>query len=124
MKFMVLVKATADSEAGKPPSEKLLAEMGRFNSELVQAGVLLAGEGLHPSSRGMRIQFSANGQKRVVDGPFSAVGELVAGFWILQCKSREEAIEWSKRCPHPHPGQEAVIEIRQVLSPEELGSAP
>src|SRR5436305_1459435 len=112
MKFMVMVKASANSEAGQLPDEKLLTEMGKFNEELVKAGVLLAGEGLHPSSRGARVQFTPDGKRRVVDGPFANAKELVAGFWILQCKSREEAIEWMKRCPNPQPGQEAEIEIR------------
>jgi hypothetical protein len=119
MKFMILVKATKDSEAGVMPSEKLLAEMGKFNEELVKAGVMLAGEGLHPSSKGARVRFS--GAKRsVIDGPFAETKELVAGFWIWQVKSKEEAIEWVKRCPNPMPG-ESEIEIRQVFEAEDFG---
>jgi len=103
MRFMVMVKANKDSEAGALPDEKLLAEMGNFNEQLVKAGVLLAAEGLHPSSKGARIKFS--GAKRtVVDGPFAETKELVAGFWLWKVKSKEEAIEWVKRCPNPHPG--------------------
>ena len=120
MKFMVLVKATKDSEAGVMPSEKLLAEMGKFNEELVKAGVMLAGEGLHPSSKGARVRFS--GAKRsVIDGPFAETKELVAGFWIWQVKSKEEAIEWVKRCPNPMPG-ESEIEIRQVFEAQDFGA--
>ena len=120
MKFAILVKATKDSEAGVMPSEKLLAEMGKFNEELVKAGVMLAGEGLHPSSKGARVRFS--GVKRsVIDGPFAETKELVAGFWIWQVKSREEAIEWVKRCPNPMPG-ESEIEIRQVFEAEDFGA--
>src|SRR5712692_8197162 len=102
MRFMVMVKATKDSEAGKMPDEKLLAEMGKFNEELVNAGIMQAGEGLHPSSRGARIKFSRDNKRTVVDGPFAETKELVAGFWIIQVKSREEAIEWAKRAPSPH----------------------
>jgi len=120
MKFMIMVKATKDSEAGVMPSEKLLAEMGKFNEELVKAGVMLAGEGLHPSSKGARVRFS--GAKRsVIDGPFAETKELVAGFWIWQVKSKEEAIEWVKRCPNPMPG-ECEIEIRQVFAAEDFGA--
>jgi hypothetical protein len=120
MKFMLIVKATADSEAGKMPSEELLTEMGKFNEELVKAGVLLAGEGLHPSSKGARVRF--NGRERVViDGPFAETRELVAGFWLIQVKSKEEAIEWVKRCPNPMEG-ESEIEIRQVFSEEDFGA--
>jgi len=120
MKFMIMVKATQDSEAGVMPSEKLLAEMGRFNEELVKAGVMLAGEGLHPSSKGARVRFS--GAKRsVIDGPFAETKELVAGFWIWQVKSKEEVIEWVKRCPNPMPG-ESEIEIRQVFEAEDFGA--
>ena len=116
-----MVKATKESENGVMPSEAELAEMGRFNEELAKAGVLLAGEGLHPSSRGARVKFS--GKKRtVVDGPFAETKELVAGFWILQCKSKEEAIEWIKRCPNPFPEGESEIEIRQVFEAEEFGA--
>ena len=120
MKFMVIVKASPESEAGKMPSEKLLADMGKFNEELVKAGVLLAGEGLHPSSNGVRVQFS--GAKRtVVDGPFSETKELIAGFWLFQVKSREEAIEWVKRCPNPMES-DSEIEIRQVFEAEDFGA--
>ena len=121
MRFMVMVKANKDSEAGIMPSRQLLAEMGKFNEELVKAGVMLAGEGLHPSSKGVRVKFT--GEKRIVtDGPFAETKELVAGFWIWKCKSREEAIEWVKRCPNPMPGQEGEIEIRQIFDPEDFGA--
>lgn len=120
MRFMVLVKATRNSEAGVMPSAELLAEMGAFNEELAKAGVLLAGEGLQPSSKGARVKFS--GSKRIVtDGPFAETKELVAGFWLWQVKSRQEAIDWVKRCPHPMPGEEAEIEIRQVFEAEDFG---
>jgi hypothetical protein len=122
MRFMVMVKATKDSEAGVLPDEKLLTAMGKYNEELVKAGVMLAGEGLQPSSKGARVRFS--GEKRtVVDGPFSETKELVAGFWLIQVKSKEEAIEWIKRCPNPHPGAETEIEIRQVFEAEDFGPA-
>jgi len=122
MRFAVLVKATKDSEAGIMPSQELLEAMTKFNEELVNAGVMLAGEGLHPSSKGARVVFK--GDKRVVtDGPFAETKELVAGFWIWQCKSKEEAIEWVKRCPNPMPGQEGIIEIRQIFSAEDFGEA-
>ena len=121
MRFVVMVKATKDSEAGKMPSTKLLAEMGKFNEELVKAGIMLAGEGLHPSSKGVRVRF--NGDSRtVIDGPFAETKELVAGFWIWQVKSREEAIEWVKRCPNPHES-EGEIEIRQVFEADDFGPA-
>jgi hypothetical protein len=121
MRFMILVKATKDSEAGVMPSEQLLSEMGKFNEELVKAGVLLACDGLHPSSKGARVRFS--GAKRtVIDGPFPETKELVAGYWIWQVKSKEEAIEWVKRCPNPMPG-ESEIEIRQVFETEDFGAA-
>lgn len=120
MKFMIIVKATPESEAGKMPSEKLLADMGKFNEELVKAGVMLAGEGLHPSSKGVRVHFS--GAKRtVVDGPFAETKELIAGFWLIQVKSREEAIEWVKRCPNPMES-DSDIEIRQVFEAEDFGA--
>ncbi len=119
MRFMVLVKATADSEAGVMPSEQLLAEMGRFNEELVKAGIMQAGEGLHPSSKGARVQFSGK-QRTVIDGPFAETKELVAGFWIWQCASLQEAIDWVKRCPNPMPG-ESEIEIRQIFEAEDFG---
>ena len=121
MRFMILVKATKDSEAGKMPDETMLAEMGKFNEELVKAGVMLAGEGLHPSSRGKRVRFSGS-QRAVIDGPFTETKELVAGFWLWQVKSREEAIEWVKRCPNPMPG-ESEIEIRQIFEAEDFGAA-
>jgi hypothetical protein len=121
MRFVVMVKATKDSEAGKMPSTKLLEEMGKFNEELVKAGIMLAGEGLHPSAKGVRVRF--NGDTRtVIDGPFAETKELVAGFWIWQVKSREEAIEWVKRCPNPHDG-ESEIEVRQVFEAEDFGPA-
>ena len=119
MRFMVMVKASKESEAGMMPSERLLADMGKFNEELIKAGVLLAGEGLQPSSKGARVRFSGS-KRMVVDGPFAQTGELIAGFWLLQVKSREEAIEWVKRCPNPMPG-ESEIEIRQVFEPEDFG---
>jgi hypothetical protein len=118
---MVMVKANKDSEAGVLPDEKLLADMGKFNEELMKAGVLLAGEGLQPSSKGARVRFS--GAKRtVIDGPFAETKELVAGFWLWQVKSKEEAIEWVKRCPNPFPGTESEIEIRQVFEAEDFGA--
>jgi hypothetical protein len=120
MRFMVMVKADKDSEAGVMPSEQMLAEMGKYNEELVKAGVMLAGEGLHPSSKGARVRFSGD-QRTVIDGPFSEAKELVAGFWIFQTKSLEEAIEWVKRCPNPMPG-ESEIEIRQVFEAEDFGA--
>jgi hypothetical protein len=121
MRFMVMVKATKNSEAGAMPSEKLLAEMGKFNEELVKAGVLLAAEGLHPSSKGTRVKFSG-GKRTVIDGPFAETKELVAGFWLWQVKSKEEAIEWVKRCPDPMPGEESEIEIRRVFEAEDFGA--
>ena len=121
MRFMVMVKATKESEAGVLPSADLLAEMGRFNEELARAGVLLAGEGLHPSSRGTRVRFSG-GKRTVIDGPFAETKELVAGFWLWQVKSKEEAIEWVKRCPDPMPGSDSEIEIRQVFEPDDFGA--
>ena len=120
MRFMVIVKASPESEAGKMPSEKLLAEMGKFNEELVKAGVLLAGEGLHPSSKGVRIRFSGD-KRTVIDGPFSETKELVAGFWLIQVKSKEEAVEWMKRCPNPMEG-ESEIELRQVFEADDFGA--
>ena len=121
MRFMVIVKATPNSEAGVMPSEELLAAMGKFNEELVKAGIMLAGEGLHPSSKGVRVKFSG-GRKTVIDGPFAETKELIAGFWLWQVRSREEAIEWVKRCPDPMPGEESVIEIRQVFEAEDFGA--
>jgi hypothetical protein len=120
MRFMVMVKATPNSEAGAMPSEELLTAMGAFNEELVKAGVMLAGEGLQPSSKGARVKF-AGGKRTVIDGPFTETKELVAGFWLWQCKSKEEAIEWVKRCPDPMPGEEAVIEIRQLFEADDFG---
>jgi len=121
MKFMLIVKASPASEAGVMPSEELMTEMGKFNEGLVKAGVLLAGEGLHPSSKGARVRF--NGRDRtVIDGPFAETRELIAGFWLIQVKSKEEAIEWVKRCPNPMEG-ESDIEIRQVFSEEDFGAA-
>jgi hypothetical protein len=119
MRFMVMVKATQDSEQGVLPSEEMLSAMGRYNEELAKAGVMLAGEGLHPSSKGARVQFSG-ASRAVVDGPFAETKELVAGFWLWQCKSLDEAIEWVKRCPNPMPGP-SEIEIRQVYEMEEFG---
>lgn len=119
MRFMVIIKATKDSEAGKMPSHKLLAEMGKFNEELVKAGIMLAGEGLHPSSKGTRVRFSGT-KRTVIDGPFTETKELVAGFWLWNVKSKEEAIEWVKRCPNPMEG-ESEIEIRQVFEAEDFG---
>ena len=120
MRVMVMVKATRNSETGVMPSEKLLADMGKFNEELVKAGVMLAGEGLHPSSKGKRVVFSG-GKKTVIDGPFAETKELVAGFWLWQVKSIEEAVEWVRRCPEPMPGEESVIEIRPVFEAEDFG---
>src|SRR5688500_139865 len=121
MRFMVIVKATEESEAGVMPSEELFVEMGKYNEELVKAGIMLAGEGLQPSSKGARVKF--NGKERTVtDGPFPETKELIAGFWIWKVNSREEAIEWVKRCPNPMPG-ESVIEIRQIFEAEDFGDA-
>jgi hypothetical protein len=121
MRFMVIVKATPNSEAGALPSKELLAAMGKFNEELVKAGVMLAGEGLQPSSKGARVRFSG-GKRTVTDGPFAETKELIAGFWLWQCKSKEEAIEWAKRCPDPMPGEDAVLEIRQVFEADDFGA--
>ena len=121
MRFMVVVKATKNSEAGILPGKDLLADMGRFNDELVKAGVMLAGEGLHPSSKGARVKF-AGGKRTVVDGPFAETKELIAGFWLWQCKSLQDAIEWVKRCPDPMPGEDSEIEIRQVYEAEDFGA--
>ncbi len=121
MKFMVMVKATKDSEAGVMPDTKLLAAMGKYNEELVKAGIMLAGEGLHPSSKGVRVRFSGS-KRTVINGPFKATNELVAGFWLWQVNSREEAIEWLKRCPNPMPG-DSEIELRQVFEAEDFGAA-
>jgi hypothetical protein len=121
MRFMIIVKANKDSEAGVLPSEKLLTEMGKYNEELVKAGIMLAGEGLHPSARGARVRFSGN-KTSVIDGPFSETKELIAGFWLWQVKSLEEAIEWVRRCPNPD-GAESEIEIRQVFETEEFAAS-
>ena len=121
MRFMVLVKATRDSEAGVMPTEQQFAEMGKFNEELVKAGVIEAGEGLHPSAKGARVRFSGK-ERSVVQGPFAHTEELVAGFWIWKCASLDEAISWVKRCPNPMPG-ESEIEIRQIFAPEDFGDA-
>jgi hypothetical protein len=123
MRFMVIVKATKSSEAGALPSEELLSEMGKFNQDLIKAGLMLAGEGLQASSKGARVKFV--GEKRtVIDGPFAETKELVAGFWLWKCASLQEAVEWVKRCPNPMPGQEAEIEIRQVFEPEDFSPVP
>ena len=119
MRFMVMVKANEDSEAGVMPSEELLAAMGKYNEEMVKAGVMLAGEGLQPSSKGARVKFSGD-QRTVIDGPFTEAKELIAGFWLIQVKSLDEAIEWVKRCPNPMEG-EAEIEIRQVFEADDFG---
>ena len=120
MRFMILIKATKDTEAGVLPDEKLLAEMGKFNEELVEAGVMLAGEGLQPSSKGARVKFSGK-NRTVMDGPFPETKELICGFWIWRVKSKEEAIEWVKRCPNPH-NEDAEIEIRQIFETEDFGA--
>jgi hypothetical protein len=120
MRFMVIVRATQDSEAGVMPSEQLLTEMGKFNEELVKAGIMLAGEGLHPSAKGKRVRFSGS-NRIVVDGPFAETKELIAGFWIWQCKSMDEAVEWVKRCPNPF-DVDSDIEIRQVFEAEDFGA--
>jgi hypothetical protein len=122
MRVMVIVKATKSSEAGTLPSEKLLADMGKFNEELVKAGIMLAGDGLQPSSKGKRVKF-AGGKRTVTDGPFAETKELLAGFWVWQVKSMDEALEWMKRCPHPMPGEEAVIEIRPMYEAEDLAAS-
>jgi len=121
MRFMVIVKASKDSEAGKMPSQELLAAMGKYNEELVKAGIMLSGDGLHPSSKGARVRFSGN-KRTVTDGPFAETKELIAGFWLWQVKSKDEAIEWVKRCPNPMPGTESEIEIRQVFEAEDFGA--
>src|SRR3954468_23035231 len=121
MRFMIIVKASQDSEAGKMPSQELLTAMGKFNEELVKAGIMQAGEGLQPSSKGARVKFA--GDKRIVaDGPFAETKELVAGFWLWKCKSKQEAIDWVKRCPNPMPGTEPEVEIRQVFEASDFGA--
>jgi hypothetical protein len=121
MRFMAMVKATPESEAGAMPSTELLEAMNAYNEELVKAGVMLAGEGLHPSSKGARVRFDGS-ERTVIDGPFTETKELVAGFWILECKSREEALEWVKRCPNPMEGP-SEIELRQIFEAEDFGDA-
>lgn len=120
MRFMVMVKATPNSEAGVMPTTELFEEMGRFNEELTRAGVMLAGEGLHPSSKGARVRFSGK-QRVVLDGPFAETKELVAGFWLWKCQSMQEAIDWVKRCPNPMPGEDSEIEIRPLFEAEDFG---
>jgi hypothetical protein len=122
MRVMVIVKATRDSEAGVLPSEELLAAMGKYNEELVKAGIMLAGEGLHPSTKGKRVRFSGD-KRTVIDGPFAETKELIAGFWLWQVRSMDEAIEWVKRCPNPMPGTESEIEIRPVFEADDFGEA-
>ncbi len=119
MRFMIMVKANADTEAGVMPSEQLLTEMNKYNEELVKAGVMLAGEGLHPSSKGARVRFSGN-ERTVIDGPFAETKELIAGYWLIQAKSKEEALEWVKRIPNPT-GEESEVELRQVFEAEDFG---
>jgi len=121
MKVMVIVKATKNSEAGIMPSEKLLSDMGKFNEELVKAGIMQTGEGLHPSVKAKRIQFS-DGHTTVIDGPFAETKELVSGFWIWKVKSMEDAVSWARRCPIPMPGEVSVLEIRPVFEPEDFGA--
>jgi len=121
MRFMVIVKADKNSEAGTLPDEKLLTEMGKYNEELAKAGVMVAGEGLHPSSKGARVRFSG-ATRTVIDGPFPGTSDLIAGFWIFQVKSKKEAIEWVKRAPNPVPGTESEIEIRQIFEMEDFGA--
>jgi hypothetical protein len=117
---MIIVKASKDSEAGKLPSTELLAEMGKYNEQLVKAGIMLAGEGLQASSKGARVRFSGD-KRTVIDGPFAETKELIAGYWIWKCKSKQEAIDWVKRCPNPMPGTESEIEIRQIFEAEDFG---
>jgi hypothetical protein len=120
-RFIILIKASKDSEAGRMPSERLLAAMGNFNEELVKAGIMLAGEGLQPSSKGARVKFSGD-KRTVTDGPFAETKELIAGFWIWKCKDMAEAVAWVKRCPNPMPGDEPEIEIRRVFEAEDFGA--
>jgi hypothetical protein len=121
MRVMVIIKATKNSEAGVMPSEQLLADMGKFNEELVRAGIMLTGDGLHPSRRGKRVRFEG-GKKTVIDGPFAETKELIAGYWIWQVKSMDEALEWVRRCPDPMPGEESEVEIRPVFEAEDFGA--
>jgi hypothetical protein len=123
MRFMVMVKATKDSEAGALPTQELMEAMGKFNEELVKAGVMQAGEGLQPSSKGARVKFHKDGRQTVVDGPFAETKELVAGYWIWHLPSKQAAIEWLKRCPNPHPGHDNEVEIRQIYEAEDFGEA-
>ena len=122
MRFLVMVKADMNTEAGVLPDEKLLTDMGKYNEELAKAGVLLSGEGLQPSSKGARVKFSRDNKRTVVDGPFSETKELIAGFWMWKVKSKQEAIDWVKRCPSPFPGEDCEIEIRQVYEAEDFGA--
>jgi hypothetical protein len=121
MRVMVIIKATKNSEAGVLPSQELFAAMGKFNEELVQAGVMLAGEGLHPSSKGKRVKFQG-GEQIVMDGPFAETKEVIAGYWLWKVRSMDEALEWVRRCPHPMPGEDAEIEIRPVYEAEDFGA--
>ena len=120
MRFMVIVKATPESESGALPDQQMLAEMGKYNEELVKAGIMLAGDGLHPSRNGKRIRFAA-GKRTVVDGPFTETKELIAGYWIWQVRSMDEAVEWARRCPDPMPGEDAELEIRPIFEAEDFG---
>jgi len=120
MRVMVIVKATPNSEAGVMPSEELFRDMGKYNEELVKAGIMLAGDGLKPSREGKRVKFS-NGKTTVVDGPFAETKELVAGFWLWQVKSMDEALEWARKCPNPMPGEEGILEIRPIYEAEDFG---
>jgi hypothetical protein len=120
-RFLAMVKATANSEAGVMPDAKLFEDMGRFNEQLVDAGVIQAADGLHPSSKGARVKFSKDNKRTVVDGPFTEAKDLVAGFWIWKCASLDEALAWARKCPSPHPGDEAEIEIRQIFEAEDFG---
>lgn len=122
MKVMVIVKATENSEAGAMPTEELIRDMGAYNEALVKAGIMLAGDGLHPSAKGKRIKFSGS-KRSVVDGPFTETKELIAGYWIWQVRSMEEAVEWAHRCPNPMPGEEGVLEIRPIIEMEDYGEA-
>ena len=124
MKFMMIVKANKDSEAGVMPGEELLSAMGKYNEELVKAGVLLDAAGLHPSSKGVRIRISAADERTVIDGPFTETKELIGGYWIIQVKSREEAIEWARRAPSPHPGEDCEIELRPYFEMEDFAPSP
>src|SRR6188472_3432822 len=122
MRFMVIVKATPESEAGEMPSTELMTAMGNFNEELVKAGIMKAGDGLQPSSKGARVRFSGT-QRTVIDGPFTETKELVAGYWLWECKSLQEAIDWVKKCPNPMPGEDSEIEIRRIYEAEDFGAA-